>query len=211
MSSTRDTPPDRRAHWERVWAGRAPEAMSWHEDRPGVSLSLILPVTEPSDPVLDVGCGTGALLPALVDAGYHRLTGLDVSAEALRRLRDRMGPAARRVTLIEGDVLTAALPEGLVVWHDRAVLHFLLDDTERARYGEQVRRGLAPGGFVILGAFAPDGPERCSGLPVRRHGPEDFAALLGDEFVAETSLRHEHRTPSGAVQPFCFARFRRAP
>jgi hypothetical protein len=35
-----------------------------------------------------------------------------------------MGPAARRVTLIEGDVLTAALPEGLVVWHDRAVLHF---------------------------------------------------------------------------------------
>jgi hypothetical protein len=50
-------------------------------------------------------------------------------------------------------------------WHDRAVVHFLSEATDVQAYAAQVTRALAPGGLGVIGGFAPDGRERCSGLP----------------------------------------------
>lgn len=55
---------------------------------------------------------------------------------------------------------------------------------------------------ALVARHAPDGPERCSGLPVRRHGQADFEALLGPGFATEASFAEEHLTPGGAVQRF---------
>ena len=62
------------------------------------------------------------------------------------------------------------------LWHDRAAFHFLTDGNDRAAYVARLGRGLKIGGHAIIATFAPDGPEKCSGLPVARY---DSASLGG--------------------------------
>ncbi len=105
------------------------------------------------------------------------------------------------------DLLEWEPPRRYDLWHDR-VLHFL-SGRDVATYRATVERAVAPGGSVILGTFAPDGPERCSGLPVTRYGAEELADLLGDGFEVVEHRREVHRTPGGAEQPFKWIAARR--
>ena len=58
---------------------------------------------------------------------------------------------------------------------------------------------------MIIAAFAPSGPERCSGLPVRRYSPADLARRLGQAFALYDQAVEKHVTPWGAVQDFAYA------
>ncbi len=55
---------------------------------------------------------------------------------------------------------------------------------------------------MIVATFADDGPEMCSGLPVRRYAAEDLVAALGEGFELVETRREVHVTPRGASQPF---------
>ena len=88
------------------------------------------------------------------------------------------------------------------LWHDRAVFHFLVEERDRDRYIATLSDALAPGGHVIVATFADDGPEMCSGLPVRRYPAEDLAAALGEDFELVETRREVHVTPRGTQQPF---------
>ncbi|MFA9271359.1 MAG: trans-aconitate 2-methyltransferase, partial [Baekduiaceae bacterium] len=138
------------------------------------------------------------------------ITVLDLSQVALDTARDRLGARGASVTWRAGDLRAWEPGRTYDVWHDRAVLHFLVEDTDRARYADLAARAVAPGGHIVVGTFAPDGPEQCSGLPVRRHSADDLAALLAGHFEPLRSAREEHRTPSGNVQPFSWLVARRA-
>ena len=110
---------------------------------------------------------------------------------------------------ITADVCKWAPSRSYDVWHDRAAFHFLTKESERAAYMNRLHAAVRPGGYVILGTFSLDGPERCSGLPVQRHDAETVGALLGTEFVLADSRRHEHRTPTDILQIFQFSTFNR--
>ena len=56
-------------------------------------------------------------------------------------------------------------------------------------------------------AFAPDGPEKCSGLPTARHDGASLSALLGTEFRLMEERREQHATPGGKSQSFTWCRF----
>jgi SAM-dependent methyltransferase len=197
---------DARTHWESVWRSREPRELSWYQAEPRLSLELVrhaAPDTVAS--IIDVGGGASRLVDSLVAAGYRDLTVLELSAAALRHTRERMGPAAAAVRWIEVDVLSAELPPAAFdLWHDRAVFHFLTAAADRARYVAQLRRALKPGGHAIVATFAPDGPERCSGLPVVRYSPESLRDTLGPGFRLIDSFREEHRTPGGKSQAFVY-------
>ncbi len=96
------------------------------------------------------------------------------------------------------------------VWHDRAAFHFLTDRADQSAYVDRLKKAVKPGGHVIIGTFAPDGPERCSGLPIVRHDAASLGKILGDDFTLTGTRRHDHVTPWGAVQRFQFSAFRRA-
>ena len=53
-----------------------------------------------------------------------------------------------------------------MVWHDRAVFHFLVDGHDRPRDLEVLRSGRRPGGHIIVATFASDGHR--SSAPARR-------------------------------------------
>ena len=145
----------------------------------------------------------------LLERGARCVTVLDVSAAALARSQRRLGDAHARVRWIEADVTSEWHTDPVDLWHDRAVFHFLTDPGDRAKYLERLRHAVKPGGTVIMAAFAPDGPERCSGLPVRRYDTAALGAELGAGFLLIDALHEQHRTPSGSLQSFCYAVFRR--
>ncbi len=201
---------DRQAHWEAIYARRAPDEVSWFQPHATVSMDIIRSALPDRDAhILEVGGGASLLVDDLLDAGYRRVTVLDLAPSALGVVRSRLGPRARAVSFVQGDITTVALqPAGFALWHDRAVFHFLTDEGDRRRYLDQVRRAVVPGGLVLVATFAEDGPTQCSGLKVVRYSPGQLHAVLGHEFDLVDSRREEHRTPGGAVQHFTYCLLR---
>lgn len=204
-SGTPDRPgePDRAGHWDHVHGTGEPATTSWHQPEPSISLELVRALgTGPDDPVLDVGGGTSALAGALLDRGHRDVSVLDVSEAALRIARERLSARAATVRWLVADLLAWSAPRRYRLWHDRAVFHFLTREDERRRYRDLLREAVAPGGSVLVGTFAADGPGQCSGLPTCGYDPDELATALGDGFEVRVARRVEHRTPWGDVQPF---------
>jgi hypothetical protein len=199
---------DRKAHWDAVYAGKVQDQVSWYQAWPATSLELIARTGKgPGGSVIDVGGGTSRLVDALLDERFEDLAVLDISAEALARSQERLGARATGVTWIVSDVCRWKPARTFEVWHDRAVFHFLVSPEDRKAYRKAMAAALATGGQAVIGTFALDGPERCSGLPVARYEPETLAAELGAGFRIVESRYEDHWTPSGGLQPFQFSRF----
>ncbi|MBV1701191.1 MAG: methyltransferase domain-containing protein [Hyphomicrobiales bacterium] len=198
------------SHWQNVYAARAPDQVTWFEPVPEVSLAMIKSSGAPANArIIDIGGGASNLVDHLLGLGYPRPTVLDVSAAALAKSEDRLGVRASEVDWIVADMLTFASTQTYDIWHDRAALHFLTAESDQQAYVRVLKSALKLGGSAILGTFAPDGPERCSGLPVVRRSAPDMASLLGSDFALQESQRHLHPTPAGNSQQFQFARLRR--
>ena len=145
----------------------------------------------------------------LLSKGVGCVCVLDISRAALDRVRTRLAPETDRVNWIEADV-TGDWPVPTVdIWHDRAVFHFLTNPDDRVRYVAHLRTALRPGGSAIIATFAPDGPEKCSGLPCVRYSPDSLLRELGEEFRLDEWVRESHETPFETVQEFGYQRFTR--
>jgi trans-aconitate methyltransferase len=201
---------DRGAHWDAVYDANPPDQVSWFERKPSVSLRLVESLASgPSAAVIDVGGGSSRLVDCLLEEGFADLTVLDVSERALASARARLGPPAKRVSFLHADVVRWEPARQFSVWHDRAVFHFLTARRDRDRYVEAAQRAVHSGGALVLATFAPDGPDRCSGLPVLRYSAAGLTAVFAPAFSLVEQHREVHRTPEGVDQPFTWAVFRR--
>jgi SAM-dependent methyltransferase len=191
------------SHWDGVYARSTSTEVSWFQSRADYSLRLMAEAkVGPEDPVIDVGAGASVLVDALLEAGHQNITVLDVSASALAVSRDRVGLEDEgRIRWIVADLLRWRPPQRYRVWHDRAVFHFLTLPSDRERYRAVLSRALSPGGYVVIGTFAEDGPTQCSGLPTARYTAGELAAQFPGLRVLTTD-RELHHTPAGRVQPF---------
>ncbi len=201
---------ERRAHWQNVYQTKGEREVSWFQEMPTISLDLIRATGVGADAsIIDIGGGESRLVDVLIAERFHSLSVLDVSEKALATSRERLGPEAANVAWIAADITEWQPGKCYDLWHDRAAFHFLTVPGDRAAYAGCVRAAVGPGGHVIIGTFAPDGPERCSGLPVIRHDAGSIAEVLGASFKLIESRRHDHVTPGGTMQRFQFSRFQR--
>lgn len=197
-------------HWDNVYQANEVDRVGWYQSNPAVSLQLLRGCSpDLAAPVIDVGGGASLLADRLLDEGRTDITVLDLSSTALAFARNRLESRSDQVFWIQGDVTAYELGRSYQIWHDRAVFHFLTEEAEQARYVEQLMRWVADGGDVIIATFALDGPERCSGLPVKRYGRTSLAQRLGSGFQPVAFEREIHRTPAGVEQRFLFAHFRK--
>lgn len=211
MRKPRWTTGDRARHWDTAYAGRGVDSVSWYQDAPSVSLELIEALGISRDAVvIDVGGGASLLAERLVERGFVDVSVLDVSAAALAEARRRLGDAAP-VSWLHEDLLVWRPERRFVLWHDRAVFHFLVTFDDRDRYLQTLRSAIQDDGFVVLATFAPDGPGFCSGLPVARYSVAELAHLLGAGFELLETRREEHITPRGVMQPFTWVAGRMRP
>ena len=202
---------DPQEHWNSIYQTKAVTEVSWFESEPQVSTDLIKAVTPTSGSVIDIGGGASRLVDSLLAAGYDSLTVLDISAAALERAKARLASDADRVTWRVANILETNDLGQFDVWHDRAVFHFLTARADRQTYVEKASRSVRVGGHLIVGTFALDGPEKCSGLNVCRYD----SAKLSDEFASRFKLlreiSHTHVTPAGKQQQFIFCLFEHSP
>ncbi len=193
-------------HWEEVYSTKPSTGVSWYAPHLVHSIQLIERAAPDRDArIIDVGGGAGTLVDDLLERGYRSLTVLDLSEEALRVARARLGARASEVVWLPADATTAELPAAHYdVWHDRAVFHFLTDSGDRRRYVENVLRAVRPGGHVIVATFGTEGPERCSGLDVVRYDAEGIHREFGSLFRKVDSVHEVHATPWGSEQEFVY-------
>jgi SAM-dependent methyltransferase len=200
---------DRRSHWETVYEKGGEREVSWFEESPAISLELIRATgVNAGASIIDIGGGASRLVDVLLDAGFTAITVLDLSIKALATSKVRLGARSAKVQWIVEDVTAWEPAQTYDLWHDRATFHFLIEPNDQTAYAGRVLRAVRPGGHVIIGTFAKDGPEHCSGLPVARHDSVSLGQVLGPTFEFIESRNHAHQTPRGIVQHFQFSRFR---
>jgi SAM-dependent methyltransferase len=195
-------------HWDSVYATEHLDELGWYEPMPS-TLGLVTAYSTPIDSVIDVGGGTSPLTIELARLGYRDLTVLDISERALGASRNTLGEQAEVVSWIRADVTRYRPDRRWQLWHDRAVFHFLVEQDDREAYRSVAASAVEPGGILIVATFAPEGPDKCAGLEVRRY---DVAALAG-EFAPDFDLIEGGRlipiTATGDQRPYIGVALRR--
>lgn len=204
--STAESTPD---HWDAAYAA-GDTTRGWYQSQATMSLRLIESTGLGAQAsIVDAGSGASVLVDDLLEAGYSDITCVDHSPIGLQVARDRLGARASSVDWVVTDLLAWDPARTYDIWHDRAVLHFLLDDGAVAAYRRALLAGTQPGSWLVLGVFGPEGPQMCAGLPVRRYDDASVAALLGAEFARRERVIIDHVRPDGDTQQYLWTLARR--
>jgi SAM-dependent methyltransferase len=196
------------SHWESIHTEKFKD-VSWWQNEDALWLDLFENENlSLSASIIDVGSGASLLIDRLHSRGYTDLSVLDISEAALARLRSEVVQGRYEVHYYCANVLHFTADRSFDVWHDRAVFHFLTEPSEQTAYVDSVRRNLKAGGLLIVATFAPDGPDRCSNLPIAKHDANSLQLIFGKEFRLIHSENRVHETPWGSKQSFTVAKFR---
>jgi len=193
-------------HWENIYATKGMQDVSWFQKVPTTSLELIKQFAKnKQDAILDIGGGDGFLVDNLLVLGYTNITVLDISENAIDRAKKRLGKLADKVKWIVADITEFVPKQEYVIWHDRAVFHFLIHLDEKENYRELVNTAVS--GYFILAAFSDQGPSKCSGLEICKYAKQDLQDFFSIHFRMISSFKYNHPTPFGTYQNFIFSVF----
>ncbi|HIP81241.1 MAG TPA: class I SAM-dependent methyltransferase [Leucothrix mucor] len=199
-----------KSHWEDIYTTKDSKQVSWFQEHAETSLKLIQQhVGDKKASIIDIGAGASTLVDDLLEQGYNNLNVLDISKHALAIAQKRLGDKQQQINWLSTNILEASLPQHQYdLWHDRAVFHFLTDEEDRQKYVQQVLKALKPNGKVIISTFGPDGPLKCSGLPIVRYSSDSLHNEFGSAFTLLKHGKEDHLTPDGSVQKFiyCYCR-----
>lgn len=194
-------------HWNEAFAGDV-TSRGWYQPNADVDWSMVGEISDTAA-VLDVGGGASAWVDGALDRGFTDITVLDWAEIGLRLAQQRLGSRSDDVTWIVGDVTTWQPERAYQLWHDRAVLHFLLDERDKHSYRRTLLSATERGSILVLGVFNESGPSMCAGLPVHRWSVSAMKDFLGNDFTLERQLEQQHRRPDGDMQDYVWVRARR--
>ncbi len=201
---------NRKSHWENVYQTKQLTEVSWYQERPDISLDFLHKYELPKTArIIDVGGGDGLLVDHLLAEGFENVTVLDISEKALERAKARLGEKASLVKWVVSDAATFKPKEKYDFWHDRAAFHFFTKEKDIKHYIKTVQQSIAPSGYLVLGTFSENGPDKCSGLPIKQYSEAAMKERLQQFFEKLKCLTVKHLTPSEKVQEFVFCSFRR--
>lgn len=199
-----------KAHWENIYENKGDKEVSWYQDVPETSLNFIAEfISDKTDNIIDVGAGNSNLIISLLNQGFSSLTALDVSGNALKRTKNKIGPKASHINWVESNILTYKPQHKFALWHDRAVFHFLTKQKDIKEYINLLTENLEKSGYFILSTFSENGPLKCSGLAISRYNKEDLIELFGENFKLLACHTENHTTPFETEQNFIYAVFQK--
>jgi 2-polyprenyl-6-hydroxyphenyl methylase/3-demethylubiquinone-9 3-methyltransferase len=131
-----------RDYYEELWE-RLPEQLA----PPDLNRRrrFLLASLQPSDRVLDLGCGEGTFTALTAQTGAQSVIGADVAEAALRRARSAHPELSFELVPFDGPLPFADGAFDLV-WASEVIEHI----ADTARWLSEVRRVLAPGGRLLL-------------------------------------------------------------
>lgn len=200
---------ERTEHWQKVYATKQPDEVSWTQEVPETSLAFIHSFgVNKNAAIIDIGGGDSKLVDYLLNEGFEDITVLDISAHALKRAQARLGENAQKVKWIVADITTFVPDRKYDVWHDRATFHFLTTEEQVATYLSIAQRAVQ--GYLVIGTFSEEGPEKCSGLHVKQYNEASLQEQLRKGFEKIKCVTEDHKTPFNTIQNFLFCSFKRA-
>lgn len=193
-------------HWNSIFTNQATERLGWQETDVSQTLKFIKKAALPACPTYFIpGAGASPLIGQLLNHNAKLILN-DISDRCLFNLRETYGE--HDCEYLHHDIATPLQPPQQVdFWLDRAVLHFLLEESQITGYFNNLKASLSTGGYVLLAQFAHNGATKCAGLPIKQYSLTQMQQRLGNEF---TLLAHEHytfTTPSGQSRPYLYALF----
>ncbi|MBI3602809.1 MAG: class I SAM-dependent methyltransferase [Candidatus Omnitrophica bacterium] len=202
---------DPKTHWENIYKTKSSKDVSWYTPHLEESFRMIRDLGLSKDAeIIDVGGGASTLPDDLLTEGYKNITVLDISSEAIKVSKDRLGNKANLIHWLEADATIVSLePNHYDLWHDRAVFHFLTKPEDRQKYVNNLGKALKPGGYALIATFGPNGPLKCSGLGIVRYSAENLRQGLGETFELEKHFTEIHKTPFDTTQEFLYCLFRK--
>lgn len=201
---------NRKQHWESVYTHKQPNEVSWYQPNPQVSLEFVSQLRlSKNAAIIDVGAGDSLLVDHLLALGYTNITVLDISESAIQKAKQRLGPAASSVNWVISDILDYVPDRVFDFWHDRATFHFLTTKEQVQQYLGIAQQSLAGSGKMVIGTFSANGPEKCSGLPVKQYTADSLPQLLKRWFDKLKCIAVDHLTPFNTIQNFLFCSFKK--
>ena len=197
-------------HWDKVYNTKAEDEVSWFQPYPKMSMEFVELFNLPLHAnIIDIGGGDSHFVDALLDKGYQNIWVLDISTKAIERSKLRLGKRAKMVQWIVSDV-TAFKPEvQFDFWHDRAAFHFLTTEDKIYKYVSIAEDAIKNNGYLVLGTFSENGPEKCSGLNIKQYSEASMSARFEVGFDRIKCIQEDHITPFNAVQNFLFCSFKK--
>ncbi len=197
-------------HWENIYATKELSEVSWYQPTPTTSIRLVKSAdSNKHAAIIDIGGGDSFLTDKLIAEGYSNLTVLDISANAIDRAKERLGTNSENVKYVVSDVVDFNPSEQFDVWHDRAAFHFLANEKEIKKYIETAKNAIKVGGNLIIGTFAEDGPDKCSGIFIKKYSSIDLINLFTYDFDLVKEFNEQHNTPFETTQNFTFVHLKR--
>jgi ubiquinone/menaquinone biosynthesis C-methylase UbiE len=201
-------------HWNKVYSSKEARELGWHEESPESTLKLLSKCKLSNGAaILDVGAGETKLIDFLIDSGYTNITVADISDVALEKLKGRLGKEkSSSVKWVVDDLTNPKYINELkdiALWHDRAVLHFLLKESQQQTYFATLKKVVQKGGYVIISVFSLEGAKKCSGLDVVNYDQNMLSERLGNDFELIETFDYIYHMPSGNTRPFVYALFQK--
>ena len=201
-------------HWNEIYTWLETEELGWYEKTPAPSIKLLSKCRISKDEsILDVGAGASTFIDHLINQGFKNIIAADISEIALNKLKERLGKEkASMVRWIVDDITQPIHIQDLrdiAVWHDRAVLHFLLEENQQHMYLSTLKKVIKKGGYVIIAAFSLKGAKKCSGLDVKNYDQNMLAKFLGEDFSLIEYFDYTYYMPSGEPRPYIYALFQK--
>jgi ubiquinone/menaquinone biosynthesis C-methylase UbiE len=200
----------RENHWQKIYDTKSDNEVSWYQDKPVSSLELIesLDLSKNSK-IINVGAGNSNLTAELQKRNFNNLSVLDISANALKRSRDKLKENGDEVDWIATDILDFEPELKYDLWHDRATFHFLINDEDVQKYINILSSAVGKDGYFVLATFSESGPPKCSGLEIQQYSKDKLEILFGKYFKIIKSFDQVHQTPFGTEQNFIYNLFQR--
>lgn len=194
-----------KSHWEKIYSEKSPQEVSWTQEIPETSIEFFNEFKlSKTSPIIDIGGGESKFVDFLLAEGYQNISVLDISENALKRAKDRLGEKSKNIEWIVCDINDFNPKKKYALWHDRAVFHFLTSNVEINRYVENVKQNSEN---FIVGTFSTSGPKKCSGLDITQYN-KSLLSKLFEEFMAIKKIEHiNHITPFETTQNFIFCSF----
>ena len=132
----------------------------------------------------------------------------------MNKLKERLGEEkASEVRWIVYDITQPIHIQNLrdiFVWHDRAVLHFILKENQQKEYLSTLKKVIKKGGYVIIAAFSLKGAKKCSGLDVKNYDQNMLVKFLGEDFTLLEYFDYTYYMPSGEPRPYIYTLFQKS-